>query len=93
MSFGFGPATDMHKKVQSLRRSRTSTLEKIKTIPHTNPSRSEGCNDTPTAPRTATPEALDCIRERLQREQQRDLLLKVAAFVGLLLLVFYFLFT
>ncbi len=84
MSFGFGPAAEMHKKVNSLKRERTSTLKKIKGLG----TKANDCSSLKN--KEASPEQLEKIRKKLQRENKRNFILKVIFFAISLILSIYF---
>ncbi|SED18644.1 hypothetical protein SAMN04489761_4552 [Tenacibaculum sp. MAR_2009_124] len=86
MSFGFGPAAEMHKKAKSLKRQRPNTLKKIKELGTNNPNENSSLKN-----KKASPEQLEEIRKRLQKENKRNFILKASFFLILLVLSIYFL--
>lgn len=85
MSFGFGPASDMHKTVKNLQRKRPNTLEKIKDL-DTNPTD----NKLTFSEKKATPEQLEQIRLKLKQENRKNFAIKLAIFTLFLILSIYF---
>lgn len=82
MSFGWGPASEMNKTVQKLRRPRQETLKKVGKL-----IQDDGIKITD---KKATPEQLAEIRKKLNKENQKALFIKIIFFSVLGAAFFYF---
>ncbi|CAM1359928.1 hypothetical protein TOREUM_20202 [Tenacibaculum litoreum] len=84
MSFGFGPASEMNKTVQHLKRSKPNTLKKLGQLTNEN-------NYTITD-KKASQKQLNEIRKKVKKENQKALLKKVLFFTLFLILLIYFIY-
>ena len=85
MIIGFGSASEMHKKVKSLKRERPNTLKKIKELGTNDSDENSSLKE-----KEASPEQLEEIRKRLQKENKRNFILKAVFFVTFFILAIYF---
>lgn len=81
MSFGWGPASEMNKTVQKLRRPKRETLKKIGDLITE--------NDYQVTDKKATPEQLEEIRNRLRKDNLKAIVIKAIIFTILIGLFFY----
>ncbi|MDO6675360.1 hypothetical protein Q4517_07330 [Tenacibaculum sp. 1_MG-2023] len=84
MSFGFGPASEMNKTVQRLKRSKPDTFKKLGQLNNQN-------NYTITD-KKATKKQLSKIREKIKKENNKALLKKALFFTLFLVLFIYFIY-
>lgn len=84
MSFGFGPASDMNKTVQYLKRNKPNTLKKLGQLTNEN-------NYTITD-KKASQKQLNEIRKKVKKENQKALLKKILFFTLFLILLIYFIY-
>ncbi len=85
MSFGFGPASEMHKKVKNSQRERYSTFKKIKELGSTDSEEGSVLTE-----KNASPAQLKEIRKKLQKENRRNSFIKVIFFTVFLFMVIYY---
>ncbi|WP_425657260.1 hypothetical protein [Tenacibaculum ascidiaceicola] len=84
MSFGFGPASEMNKTVQHLKRNKPNTLKKLGQLTNEN-------NYTITD-KKASQKQLNKIRKKVKKENQKALLKKILFFTLFLILLIYFIY-
>lgn len=85
MSFGFGPASEMYKKVKNSQRERYSTLKKINELGST-----DSKEGSVLVQKNASPAQLKEIRKKLQKENRRNSFIKLIFFTVFLFLIIYF---
>jgi hypothetical protein len=84
MSFGFGPASEMNKTVQRLKRNKPDTFKKLGQL--------NNQNHYTLTDKKATKKQLNEIREKVKKENKKALLKKALFFTIFLTLLIYFIY-